>query len=124
MGAEAFFDMFVIHNYIHADAHGGNIIVQMQEKSLTFFGEIWEWMQEQFIRIEDKLTARFIEEGLLKNLFEEGRDEAAYIRSVARGAKDRVFIKIIDTGMVITLTEVDRKNFLQFIQNIIKGNGK
>ena len=30
---------------------------------------------------------------------------------------------MIDTGMVITLDETDRLNFISFIKNVIHGNG-
>lgn len=38
MGADTFFEMLMKHNFIHADGHGGNIIVNITEKSKTFFG--------------------------------------------------------------------------------------
>ena len=34
-----------------------------------------------------------------------------------------MILTVIDTGMVITLNEQDRQNFLGFIQNVIQGNG-
>lgn len=45
LGAETFFDMLIKHNFIHADAHGGNIMVEITDKSLTFFGEIHDYFK-------------------------------------------------------------------------------
>lgn len=45
LGATTFFEMLMKNNFIHADCHGGNILVQMQEKSLTFFGELWDYIK-------------------------------------------------------------------------------
>ena len=41
LGADTFFEMLLKHNFIHADGHGGNIIVEITDKSRTFFSEIW-----------------------------------------------------------------------------------
>ena len=46
------------------------------------------------------------------------------MRSVIKGAREKVIITVIDTGMVITLDDKDRENFLGFIKNVIQGNGK
>ena len=49
LGADTFFEMLIKHNFIHADGHGGNIIVEITEKSMTYFGNIWESIKEKFI---------------------------------------------------------------------------
>lgn len=41
-----------------------------------------------------------------------------------REANQSVVITVIDAGMVITLDEQDRINFLAFLKNVIEGNGK
>lgn len=51
LGATTFFEMLMKNNFIHADCHGGNILVSIQEKSLTFFGEIWEYMKLKFAQL-------------------------------------------------------------------------
>lgn len=33
-------------------------------------------------------------------------------------------ITVIDVGMVITLNEVDRKNFIMFLESVVKGNSR
>ena len=48
----------------------------------------------------------------------------AKVRKVLRDCKDKVIITVIDVGMVITLNEQDRKNFINFINSVLEGNGK
>lgn len=37
LGAAAFFEMLMKNNFIHADCHGGNILVEVTKQSATFF---------------------------------------------------------------------------------------
>ena len=41
-----------------------------------------------------------------------------------RDCKEKVIITVIDVGMVITLDETDRKNFINFINSVIQGKGE
>jgi predicted unusual protein kinase regulating ubiquinone biosynthesis (AarF/ABC1/UbiB family) len=38
LGASAFFEMLMKNNFIHADCHGGNILVEITKQSTSFFG--------------------------------------------------------------------------------------
>ena len=40
-GSEAFFEMLMKNNFIHADCHGGNIFIAMEKPKYNFFTEIW-----------------------------------------------------------------------------------
>ena len=35
VGANAFFEMLIQHNFVHADCHGGNILVSIKDLPLT-----------------------------------------------------------------------------------------
>jgi predicted unusual protein kinase regulating ubiquinone biosynthesis (AarF/ABC1/UbiB family) len=37
LGASAFFEMLMKNNFIHADCHGGNILVEFTQQSTSFF---------------------------------------------------------------------------------------
>ena len=47
LGATTFFEMLMVNNFIHADCHGGNILVDIRERTPTFFGEIWDYISEK-----------------------------------------------------------------------------
>ena len=46
LGSEAFFEMLMKNNFIHADCHGGNILIEMREKSYSWFAEIKDFFKE------------------------------------------------------------------------------
>jgi len=41
-----------------------------------------------------------------------------------RKYKEKIVVNLIDVGMVITLNEKDKKNFVNFIKSIIEGRGE
>ena len=43
IGAKTFFEMLMKNNFIHADCHGGNILIELTEPKYSFFGEIKEY---------------------------------------------------------------------------------
>jgi predicted unusual protein kinase regulating ubiquinone biosynthesis (AarF/ABC1/UbiB family) len=45
IGATTFFEMLMKNNFIHADCHGGNIMVTIKEKSQGFFVDIKDKFQ-------------------------------------------------------------------------------
>ena len=44
--------MLMKNNFIHADCHGGNILVELTQQSTSFFGEIWEYIKEKCRQLE------------------------------------------------------------------------
>lgn len=56
MGAMAFFDMLMKYNFIHADCHGGNIMVEMREKTESIFSKMKEFFDEKYSKIEEYFT--------------------------------------------------------------------
>ena len=48
IGAQTFFEMLMKNNFIHADCHGGNFLVEIQQKSTTWFGDLWDKVKEVF----------------------------------------------------------------------------
>lgn len=55
LGATTFFEMLMKNNFIHADCHGGNILVEVTKQSTSFFGEIWDYITEKYNQLESKL---------------------------------------------------------------------
>jgi len=47
--------MLMKNNFIHADCHGGNIIVNIKEKSFTFADRIIDTFNQIYRKIESKL---------------------------------------------------------------------
>jgi len=51
IGAKTFFEMLMKNNFIHADCHGGNILIELTEPEYSFFGEIREYAKENFYKV-------------------------------------------------------------------------
>lgn len=60
LGAKTFFEMLMINNFIHADCHGGNILVEIRDRTPTFFGEIWDYLKDRFGKFETYLMANMM----------------------------------------------------------------
>lgn len=43
--------MLMKNNFIHADCHGGNILIELTEPEYSFFGEIREYAKENFYKV-------------------------------------------------------------------------
>ena len=123
LGTNAFFEMLMKNNFIHADCHGGNILVQVTEHQPTFLGEVWDWCCDKGRQLAARVRSSFMEESLRK-LYEVAEEEEQAIREMIRKCGDRVKITLIDVGMVIRLSEDDRLNFTSFLKNVVQGNSE
>ena len=124
LGTNAFFEMLMKNNFIHADCHGGNILVQVTKHTPTFLGEVWDWGCEKIRQMKAKIQATFMEEGSLQELYKMAEEEEKSIREMIHQCGERVKITLIDAGMVIRLSEDDRLNFASFLKNVVEGNGE
>jgi predicted unusual protein kinase regulating ubiquinone biosynthesis (AarF/ABC1/UbiB family) len=39
------------NNFIHADCHGGNILIELTKPKASFFGEILEYAKEKYYSV-------------------------------------------------------------------------
>ena len=60
LGAKAFFEMLMKNNFIHADCHGGNLLISLQKHDSSFFSEISQYVLEHIQKIEEFITERAI----------------------------------------------------------------
>jgi aarF domain-containing kinase len=123
LGSATFFEMLMKNNFIHADCHGGNIFIEIREQSYNFMTEIRDSMKELYYSLETKLKSMNFSTEKMKRLYLESRQEEQDIRNLLRQYKERIVVNVIDAGMVITLNEKDKKNFVNFIKSVIEGRG-
>ncbi|RGB26008.1 atypical/ABC1/ABC1-C protein kinase [Rhizophagus diaphanus] len=127
MGLDAFLHMLILDNFIHADLHPGNIMVKFtKQNTYNVLKRFWRnytssdeqkakirryYDRESDIAIERLLSKRndktlWLDE--LKNLCEEG-----YLPQLI----------FLDTGLVTSLNDENRKNFLDLFRAIAEFNG-
>lgn len=75
IGAMTFFEMLMKNNFIHADCHGGNIMVKIKEHSNTLKEEVTDFFRGVYKAIEKKLMLWSFSSKLFKDLYLESRRE-------------------------------------------------
>ena len=60
----------------------------------------------------------------MKKLYLESRQEELDIMKMIRKYKEKIYVNLIDVGMVIQLNETDKRNFVNFIKSIIEGRSE
>lgn len=91
------------NNFIHADCHGGNILVEVTKQSVSFFGEVSSFLQEKYYQVSEFFMLKMLESETLKQLYKSSADEEKRIRDMIRKCTDKIKINVIDVGMVIKL---------------------
>ena len=122
IGATTFFEMLMKNNFIHADCHGGNILVKVSEKSQSVLGEVADFFKEKLNQLESYFLEATLNSETLKRMYASGKKEEERVKKVIRECKEKVEVTLIDVGMVIRLDESDRMNFINFLKSILHGN--
>ncbi|CAG8715920.1 35133_t:CDS:2, partial [Racocetra persica] len=109
---DAFLRMLILDNFVHADLHPGNIIVKFIKPNKSLFLPFWSSM------MNDELfsTKRLLECSHDKKLW---NDEL--VKLYDEGYQPQLVF--IDAGLVTSLNEVNRKNFLDLFQAVAEFNG-
>ena len=67
--------MLMKNNFIHADCHGGNIFVEIQEQYYSWFTEVTSYIKEVLFNLETKVKSLYFDTERLKQLYIESREE-------------------------------------------------
>ena len=49
--------MLMKNNFVHADCHGGNIIISTSEKPYNFFTEVWDFLKDVWYVAQFRIKA-------------------------------------------------------------------
>ena len=100
--------MLMVHNFIHADLHGGNIIVKFKDYELT----TWEWVKDRMYIIrrwfETKYLENFETNDIVKELYLENKKEEDEVRAIQSIEGKKVDITLIDVGMTLKMGPVEQ----------------
>jgi len=111
--------MLMKNNFIHADCHGGNILVRIKERSGSFFETVKDLFRRAYRAVEKKLVTLPFRSKLFKDLYLESKKEEEESMKLERELMQDVEVTLIDVGMVIELDETDRHNFVSFLQSFV-----
>ncbi len=114
--------MLMKYNFVHADCHAGNILVRFKQapneitaKAFSFFNKTKNFIISQFIKYG-------FDSEFLRKLSEENYEYEKDIQKLIDKYKEKVEIILIDVGMAVSLTPEKKKNFSNFLEEIIKGD--
>lgn len=82
LGSTTFFEMLMKNNFIHADCHGGNIFVQIKDKSYNFVTEIRDCLKDVCFTLETKFKVHTFDTEKMRQLYLESRKEEQSIRNL------------------------------------------
>lgn len=127
VGLDAFLSMLLIDNFCHADLHPGNIFVKFYRPSTSsFFSSIWARLTHRPERAVDfDPDDAEIKDAVhtLRRLAKQGR--APFLAELERlnTAGFQPEIVFIDTGLVTSLSDSNRRNFLDLFQAVAEFDG-
>ncbi|KAJ6575310.1 hypothetical protein B0H19DRAFT_1208715 [Mycena capillaripes] len=129
VGLDAFLNMLLLDNFVHSDLHPGNIMIKFSKPPTTRFllgsifhslfhkGEIGHTPEAQIVDSDS--------DQIVSDLTKVIDDPAAWRAKLYKlGAEGYIpEIVFIDAGLVTTLSEVNRKNFLDLFRAMAQFDG-
>lgn len=122
IGAKSFFEMVLVHNFIHSDLHPGNILISTKTKK----------------RAGNEHSAKSKKPSLLASLFAkmtdgrgvagtEQEEAAAAVEEAAaekEAEKQEICLVYLDVGLTTVLRQKSRSNFIALFSAVLSGQGK
>ena len=122
LGAKAFFSMLMKYNLAHADCHAGNILVRIRQNPSTISDKVRFLCESLEEFVVSKVVKYGFKSAFLRKLTEE---HYAYQNSIEKETEkynEKVDITLIDMGMAVCLSKEKKTKFLNFLEEIIKGD--
>ncbi|KAJ6520016.1 hypothetical protein C8R45DRAFT_44554 [Mycena sanguinolenta] len=126
VGLDAFLNMLLLDNFVHSDLHPGNIMIKFSKPATTRFllGSIFRSLFHKgelgYEHAPDSVSDQIVSE--LHKLIDDPVAWRAKLNTL--GAEGYVpEIVFIDAGLVTTLSEVNRKNFLDLFRAMAQFDG-
>ncbi|KAG6334960.1 hypothetical protein ID866_4139, partial [Astraeus odoratus] len=127
IGLDAFLNMLLLDNFVHADLHPGNIMVKFT-RPLTTYDLLCSVFNSLFMH-EDRTGAAFSHESesvQIISRLQELRDTPVAWRVELKRIFDEGYIPeivFIDAGLVTTLNTENRQNFLDLFRAVAEFDG-
>ncbi len=120
LGASCFFEMLIKHNFVHADCHGGNIMVEVDPADKGWLDSLRQGWEDWAERARF-LGYRWVAGGGWKDaMFKEEQQSCQAVRQALREAGLRVSITVLDAGMVVQLSPEKHRFFINFLRGLIE----
>ncbi|KAJ7110024.1 hypothetical protein C8R44DRAFT_842462 [Mycena epipterygia] len=129
VGLDAFLNMLLLDNFVHSDLHPGNIMIKFSKPPTTRFllGSIFHSLfhKGEIGHVPEALTVDSESDQIVSDLSKLIDHPAAWRAQLNKlGAEGYIpEIVFIDAGLVTTLSEVNRKNFLDMFRAMAEFDG-
>ncbi|CAG8501752.1 17474_t:CDS:2 [Funneliformis caledonium] len=126
MGLDIFLHMLILDNFVHSDLHPGNIMIKFTKpNTYTVLRQFWAHYtasdeQESKIRYGDHDSDVAIE-----RLLSKSHDKALWLDELKELCNEGYLPQLVflDTGLITSLNEENRRNFLDLFRAIAEFNG-
>ncbi|RCH85832.1 hypothetical protein CU098_000658, partial [Rhizopus stolonifer] len=118
IGLDAFLHMLIVYNFVHADLHPGNILVEFYKPELyNPLRSAWSKLLGRELKDEG--------EAAVKRIMSVRHDQSAVQRELEALQEEGYTPRLvfIDTGLITELNGVNRKNFLDLFQAVAQFDG-
>ncbi|KAF9786176.1 ABC1-domain-containing protein [Thelephora terrestris] len=125
IGLDAFLNMLLLDNFVHADLHPGNIMVKLSKPLTTWdvLSNIWASLMN---KVPEKLETPAPDWDDIFHKLNHVKHSPAQWRSELSELRSQGYIPevvFIDAGLTNTLDSIDRKNFLDLFRAIAEFDG-
>ncbi|KAF2073242.1 hypothetical protein CYY_005439 [Polysphondylium violaceum] len=110
IGLDAYMQMMLVDNFIHADLHPGNVLVRSKQNVVDFSNISKSILNE--IDRRDRLQEK------------ESRLIPFYTRNFKQSKKELPKLIFLDVGLVTQLGPQDKSHFIELFTEVVKGDGK
>ncbi|KAI6136306.1 hypothetical protein F5141DRAFT_1073758 [Pisolithus sp. B1] len=128
IGLDAFLNMLLLDNFVHADLHPGNIMVKFT-RSLTSYDLLYSLFDNLFFNKGDETTPTLHHQSesdqIVSRLQELRGKPIEWQKELQRVCDDGYIpeIVLIDAGLVTTLNAQNRRNFLDLFRAVAEFDG-
>ena len=126
LGLDAFLNMLLLDNFVHSDLHPGNIMIKFYKPSTGFLlKEMWASLRGTKHPDDFPITSSDDDNKVIDKLRELSHNPPAW-RSELVSLSDQGYlpeIVFLDTGLVTTLNDKNRRNFLELFRAIAEFDG-